>query len=103
VADGDSELLRQLKEIVEETAAGDPMSPLKWTDKSTRTIASELTRSVHAVSNVTVGRCLEDMGYTLRANVKTSEGHSLRIAMLSYLNRQVKSLRRRQVPLDLGG
>jgi hypothetical protein len=62
VEDGDPGLLRELKEIVEETTAGDPMSPLKWTSKSTRTIALELTRSGHPVSSVTVGRCLEDMG-----------------------------------------
>ena len=43
--DGDPALLRQLKEIVEETTAGDPMSPLKWTSKSTRAIAVELTGS----------------------------------------------------------
>jgi Rhodopirellula transposase DDE domain len=69
VEDGDPALLGRLREIVEETTAGDPMSPLKWTSKSTRTIAVELTRLGHSVSSVTVGRCLEDMGYTLQANV----------------------------------
>ena len=47
----------QLKAVVEETTAGDPMSPLKWTSKSTRGIAEELTRGGHPVSNVTVARC----------------------------------------------
>ena len=94
--DGDPALLRQLKEIVEETTADDPMSPLKWTGKSTRTSALELTRSGHPVSSVTVGRCLEDMGYTLQANVKTREGtqHPDRDAQFRYLNRQVKNFRR---------
>jgi hypothetical protein len=101
VEDGDPELLRQLKEIVEETTAGDPMSPLKWTSKSTRTIAMELTRSGHPVSSVTVGRCLEDMGYTLQANVKTREGkqHPDRDAQFRYLNRQVKNFRRDESPV----
>ena len=96
VEDGDFGLLRRLKAIVEETTAGDPMSPLKWTSKSTRTIAAELTRSGHGVSSVTVGRCLEDMGYTLQANVKTREGaqHPDREAQFRYLNRQVKTFRR---------
>jgi hypothetical protein len=53
VEDGDPALRARLKEIVEETTAGDPMSPLKWTSKSTRTIALELTRSGHPVSSVT--------------------------------------------------
>jgi hypothetical protein len=101
VEDGDPALLRQLREIVEETTAGDPMSPLKWTSKSTRTIAVELTRSGHPVSSVTVGRCLEDMGYTLQANVKTREGtqHPDRDAQFRYLNRQVKSFRRDGSPV----
>jgi hypothetical protein len=101
VEDGDPALLRQLGEIVEETTAGDPMSPLKWTSKSTRTIDLELTRSGHSVSSVPVGRCLEDMGYTLQANVKTREGtqHPDRDAQFRYLNRQVKSFRRDGSPV----
>jgi hypothetical protein len=101
VEHGDPALLRRLKEIVEETTAGDPMSPLKWTSKSTRTIALELTRSGHPVSSVTVGRCLEDMGYTLQANVKTREGaqHPDRDGQFRYLNRQVKNFRRDGYPV----
>jgi hypothetical protein len=77
------------------------MSPLKWTSKSTRTIALELSRLGHPVSSVTVGRCLEDMGYTLQANVKTREGarHPDRDAQFRYLNRQVKSFRRDGSPV----
>ena len=101
VEEADTGLLRRLKVIVEETTAGDPMSPLKWTSKSTRTIAEELTRSGHSVSSVTVGRCLEDMGYTLQANVKTREGaqHPDRNAQFRYLNRQVKAFRREGDPV----
>lgn len=101
VEDGDPALMGRLKEIVEETTAGDPMSPLKWTSKSTRTIALELTRSGHPVSSVTIGRCLEDMGYTLQANVKTREGaqHPDRDAQFRYLNRQVKNFRRDGSPV----
>jgi Rhodopirellula transposase DDE domain len=66
VEHADDGLLRRLKSIVEETTAGDPMSPLKWTSKSTRTMADELTRSGHPISSVTVGRCLEDMGTRCR-------------------------------------
>jgi Rhodopirellula transposase DDE domain len=101
VEHGDAGLLRRLKAMVEETTAGDPMSPLKWTSKSTRTIALELARSGHPVSSVTVGRCLEDMGYTLQANVKTREGaqHPDRDAQFRYLNRQVKNFRRDGSPV----
>ena len=101
VEDSDPELMGRLKEIVEETTAGDPMSPLKWTGKSTRTIALELIRSGHSVSNVTVGRGLEDRGYTLQANVKTREGaqHPDRDAQFRYLNRQVENFRRAGSPV----
>lgn len=97
----DPKLSRKLRAIVEETTAGDPMSPLKWTSKSTRTIAEELTRAGHAISSVTVGRCLEEMGYTLQANVKTREGpqHPNRDAQFQYLNRQVKTFGRTGDPI----
>jgi Rhodopirellula transposase DDE domain len=94
--EADPELLVRLRAIVEETTAGDPMSPLRWTSKATRTIAEELTRSGHPVSSVTVGRCLQQMGYTLQLNVKTREGpqHENRDAQFRYLNRQVKAFRK---------
>jgi hypothetical protein len=101
VEQSDPKLPRHLKTIVEETTAGDPMSPLRWTSKSTRTIAEELSRAGHPISSVTVGRCLEEMGYTLQSNVKTREGtqHPSRDAQFRYLNRQVKSFRRAGDPV----
>ena len=96
VEEADTGLAQRLKNIVEETTAGDPMSPLKWTSKSTRTIAEELHRAGHPISSVTVGRCLEDMGYTLQSNVKTREGpqHPNRDAQFRYISGQVKAFRR---------
>lgn len=84
-------LVRQLRRIVEETTAGDPMSHLRWTSKSTRTIADELTRLGHPMSWVTAARCLAALGYSLQANRKTKEGpqHPDRDAQFRYLNRQV--------------
>ena len=83
-----------LKKILDETTAGDPMSLLRWTSKSTRTLAAELTRLGHPVTWVTVARCLDDMGYSLQANRKTKEGpqHANRDAQFRYINRQVKAL-----------
>jgi Rhodopirellula transposase DDE domain len=82
-----------LDKILEETTAGDPMSQLRWTSKSTRTMAEELTRLGHPVSWVTVARCLDDMGYSLQANRKSKEGpqHADRDAQFRYINRQVKA------------
>ena len=97
----DPGLKRALTRIVEETTAGDPMSLLKWTSKSTRTIAEELTRRGHVVSDVTVGRCLHDLGYSLQANVKTIEGpqHPDRDAQFRHINSQVKAFLRRGDPV----
>ena len=94
-------LKRELTRIVEETTAGDPMSLLKWTAKSTRTIAEELSRRGHAVSAVTVGRCLHDMDYSLQANVKSLEGrhHPDRDAQFRHINAQVKAFLRSGDPV----
>jgi len=101
VEQANPQLPRRLRTSVEETTAGDAMSPLRWTSKATRTIAEELTRSGHPISSVTVGRCLEAMGFTLQANVKTREGpqHPNRDAQFGYLNRQVKAFRRAGDPV----
>ena len=94
-------LKKVLTRIVEENTAGDPMSLLKWTAKSTRMIAEELSRRGHPVSAVTVGRCLHDMGYSLQANAKSLEGaqHPDRDAQFRYLNTQVKAFVRSGNPV----
>jgi Rhodopirellula transposase DDE domain len=94
-------LKKVLTRIVEENTAGDPMSLLKWTAKSTRMIAEELNRRGHPVSAVTVGRCLHDMGYSLQANAKSLEGaqHPDRDAQFRYINTQVKAFVRSGNPV----
>jgi hypothetical protein len=90
----DPEVRQLLEQILQETTAGDPMNLLRWTSKSTRTMAEELTRRGHPVTWVTVARCLADMGYSLQANRKTKEGRQSanRDAQFRYINRQVKAL-----------
>jgi len=101
VATADPEITRLLRRILEETTAGDPMSLLKWTGKSTRTMAAELTRQGHPVSAMTVCRCLWEMGYSLQGNVKSLEGkqHPDRDAQFRYINRQAQSFRRSGDPV----
>ena len=70
---------------------GDPMSPLRWTCKSTRTLARALTGAGHPVSDFVVRRLLRQLGYSLQANAKVSEGssqHPDRDAQFAYLNDQ---------------
>ena len=88
----DSELLPTLLRLVEPEERGDPMSPLRWTTKSLRHLAEELTRQGHAVSAPTVGKLLRNNGFSLQANAKTLEGqrHPDRDAQFRYLNERVK-------------
>src|SRR5215467_8664484 len=74
VEEGDERLRHELVHILEETTAGDRMSALRWTNKCTQSIAEELTRRGHPVSDKTVGRCLREMDYSLQLNRKTSPG-----------------------------
>ena len=71
VEDADPVLPVQLGKILEETSAGDPMSALRWTNKSTEAMAEELTRQGHPVSDKTVARCLRKTGYSMQSNQKT--------------------------------
>jgi Rhodopirellula transposase DDE domain len=88
--EANTQLKGELTRIVEQTTAGDPMSALRWTNQSTQSIAEELTRRGHPVSDKTVARCLLEMGYSLQLNRKTKEGpqHPNRDAQFRYINRQ---------------
>jgi hypothetical protein len=52
--------------LVEPDERGDPMSPLRWTVKSTRNLAAELTRQGHRVGADTVGDLLRAEGFSLQ-------------------------------------
>jgi len=70
----DPQLIQRLRQMMEETTAGDPMSLLRWTSKSTYQIRDELRREGHPVSEDTVQRRLKELEYSLQGNVKTKEG-----------------------------
>jgi transposase len=91
-AEVDPGLRPALLALVEPDIRGDPISPLRWTTKSTRKLAAELTRQGHKVSADTVGDLLREEGFSLQANAKTIEGaqHSDRDAQFRYINDQAK-------------
>jgi len=97
----DPVLLRHLVRILEQSTAGDPMSRLKWTSKSTRGLATELSRLGHPVTARTVARCLGALGYSLQGSVKTVEGrqHPDRDAQFRYLNARVTAFLRTGDPV----
>jgi hypothetical protein len=88
----DPELPRALETLVEPLARGDPQSPLRWTCKSTRTLAAELSRQHHPVSHEKVAQFLREMDYSLQGNRKTEEGtdHPDRDAQFQYINDHVR-------------
>ena len=89
-----------LERLVEPDSRGDPQSPLRWTCKSTRRLAQELTVHGHPVGPTTVRHLLKEAGYSLQANRKTREGrsHPDRDAQFGYLNGRVKAQQRRRQP-----
>ena len=84
----DPELLVLLDSLVEPGSRGDPMSALRWTSKSTRTLSTELGRLGHVAGADLVMRLLHYMGYSLQANAKVTEGaqHPDRNAQFEYIN-----------------
>jgi transposase len=72
----DPGLMVALEALIEPLTRGDPESPLRWTCKSTRRLADELTRHDHPVGHRTVADLLHSAGYSLQANRKTREGAS---------------------------
>ena len=100
----DPTLLTALEALIEPATRGYPESPLRWTCKSIRRLADELTRQRHPIGANTVSALLRQAGYSLQANRKTREGasHPDRNAQFEYINRRVKrQLRARQAAISV--
>src|SRR5438876_4424105 len=93
----DETLLRDLDRLLDPGTRGDPMSPLRWTCKSTPKLASELKAMGHEVSQATVWRLLDELDYSMQSNRKSREGgsHSDRNAQFEFINSSVKEFLRR--------
>jgi len=101
VLETDPTVLQDLEILVEPTSRGDPMSPLRWTCKSTGKLAEELQGRGHRISTRTVARLLHALEYSLQANRKTREGssHADRNAQFEYINAQVLTFQERGQPV----
>ncbi len=93
-------LIGALEALVGPGTRGDPSSPLRWTCKSTRTLARELTRQGYQVSSTKIGQLLRAQGYSLQANRKTIEGkqHPDRNAQFEHINKRVGAFLRTRQP-----
>lgn len=93
-------LVDALERLVEPVVRGDPESPLRWTCKSVRVLARELTRQGLTVSPSKIAQMLKARGYSLLANRKTREGtqHPDRNAQFEHIANRVKARQRRGEP-----
>jgi transposase len=98
--DQDPTLVTDLETLIEPTTRGDPQSPLRWTCKSVRRLAAELTRQGHRTSHRMVAALLQQLGYSLQANRKTIEGtrHPDRNAQFEHINARVQAYLRQGEP-----
>ena len=94
------EVVETLERILDSSTRGDPMSPLRWTCKSTRAIADELNRHGISISHTKVAALLHSCGYSLQANRKTIEGkqHPDRNAQFEFIARRVRAYLRSGQP-----
>ncbi len=97
----DSELLVSLDKLVDPESRGDPMSPLRWTCKSTRRLAKELTAQGYVVSHTKVGQMLAVLHYSLQSTRKRMEGksHPDRDAQFKFINGRVIDFQSRGQPV----
>ena len=101
IKEKDPQVVNDLEAIMDETTAGDPMTYLKWTHKSTYAICDELRKKGHVICENSVGSLLKEMDYTLQANRKSKEGGSPeeRDAQFHYINKQTKEFNERGQPV----
>lgn len=101
LADQDPTLIAALEALVEPTTRGDPLSPLRWTCKSTRKLAKALADQGHEVSPTQVAHWLGELDYSLQSPRQSLEGTSPpdRDAQFRYINRGVKVFQRAGQPV----
>ena len=97
----DANLEADLRKLISPYERGDPESPLLWTSKSLRKLAAELCELGHSVGYVTVGKLLEEMGFTLQSNKKSHEpgNSSDRDEQFMHINKAAESFIEMEQPV----
>jgi transposase len=100
LSEDDATLVTDLEQLVDPSTRGDPMSPLRWTCKSTRQLAAALNPK-HRVSHSTVATLLHHLGYSLQVNRKTREGssHPDRNAQFEFISQRVSVFQKAKQPV----
>lgn len=101
IEESDPTVLEDLDGLLDPATRGDPMSPLRWTCKSTTRLAKELRSKGHRVSQSTVWRLLDKLGYSMQSNRKSREGtdHPDRNAQFEFINTSAKEFFEQGLPV----
>ena len=101
ISQQETKIITEIESILDANTIGDPMSKLKWTCKSSRAIADELTKKNITVSYRTVCRILTDLNYSLQANrkIQSGEDHPDRDEQFKLINRTVKKFIKKELPI----
>lgn len=93
-------ILFELENLIEPLTRGDPMSPLRWTIKSTRNLSEEINKKGFKISHMVVSQMLKQLGYSLQSNQKRHEGgnHPDRNQQFEYINQMVEAFTQRNDP-----
>ena len=94
-------LERDLLDIMGSNTRGDPETPLLWSSKSTRHIASALNQTSKRISHELVSKMLGKLGYSLQSNRKMKEGasHPDRDSQFNFINNKTKEFQKKNQPV----
>jgi transposase len=101
LTDSDGTLIADLESLVAPETRGDPESLLRWTTKSVRKLAEELSAKGHQIGRQNVSELLHELGYSLQGLSKTREGtsHPDRDAQFRHINRKAREFQARGEPV----
>lgn len=94
-------LMGELEALIDPVTRGHPESALRWTSKSTSKLAQQLQVRGHKISPRTVARLLQQLGYSLQSNRKTTEGAKQpdRDEQFQYIHDKVEEFQSRGQPV----
>lgn len=92
--------MKALDKLLQDATAGDPITGLKWTRKTSRKLAKELKRQGFRVEHSTIPRLAQLLGYTLRVNHKrlSRKKDDRRDEQMQYIESQRKRFAGRKQP-----
>jgi hypothetical protein len=95
------DLIKELDIMIDPFTRGDPESPLRWTCKSTYNLAEALQDKGYKISQKSVNRLMQKMGYSMQANCKKTEGkqHPDRDAQFCFISEKVRRFQQKGYPI----